>query len=53
MVFSGSYGNSTDSHDITEILLKVALNTITITHINKNRIDIKYITIFDNYPNIK
>ena len=53
MVFSGSSGNSTDSHDIAEILLKVALNTITITHINKNRINIKYIPIFDNYPNIK
>jgi hypothetical protein len=25
------YTNKTDSHDITEILLKVALNTITLT----------------------
>ena len=25
--------NKTDSHDITEILLKVALNTITLTHV--------------------
>ena len=28
MVFSGSSTNKTDRHDITEILLKVALNTI-------------------------
>jgi hypothetical protein len=26
-----SFTNKTDSHDITEILLKVALNTITLT----------------------
>jgi hypothetical protein len=26
-----SYTNKTDRHDITEILLKVALNTITLT----------------------
>ena len=26
--------NNTDHHDITEILLKVALNTITLTHYN-------------------
>ena len=36
MVFSGlisvSFTNKTDHHDITEILLKVALNTITLTH---------------------
>jgi len=25
--------NKTDCHDITEILLKVALNTITLTHV--------------------
>jgi hypothetical protein len=34
MVFSGYSGflhQQTDCHDITEILLKVALNTITIT----------------------
>jgi len=33
MVFFGtpvSYTNKTDSHDITEILLKMALNTITL-----------------------
>jgi hypothetical protein len=31
--FSPEYStNETDCHDITEILLKVALNTITITH---------------------
>jgi hypothetical protein len=28
---SVSFTNKTDRHDITEILLKVALNTITIT----------------------
>jgi len=28
VVFSGSSTNKTDRHDITEILLKVALNTI-------------------------
>jgi hypothetical protein len=27
--------NKTDCHNITEILLKVALNTITITHVFK------------------
>ena len=29
--YSGSYTNKTDCHDIVEILLKVALNTITLT----------------------
>jgi hypothetical protein len=29
--FSGYSNNKTDSHDITEILLKVALNTINLT----------------------
>jgi hypothetical protein len=29
-----SYTNKTDRHDTTEILLKVALNTITLTHKN-------------------
>jgi hypothetical protein len=29
---SVSSTNKTDSHDITEILLKVALNTITLTY---------------------
>jgi len=32
VVFSGFSSNKTDCHDITEILLKVALNTITLTH---------------------
>ena len=31
---SGSSANKTDCHDITEILLKVALNTITLTYSN-------------------
>ena len=37
VVFSGSYTNKTDHHDIIEILLKVAFNTIiiTLTHIKK------------------
>ena len=29
--YSGFLGSNTDRHDITEILLKVALNTITLT----------------------
>jgi hypothetical protein len=29
-----SFINKTDRHDITEILLKVALKTITLTHLN-------------------
>ena len=29
---SGSSTNKTDRHDITKILLKVALNTITLPH---------------------
>jgi hypothetical protein len=32
VVFSGSSTNKTDSHDMTEILLKVALNTIKQTY---------------------
>jgi hypothetical protein len=32
VVFSGSSTNKTDLHDITEILLKVALNTIKQTN---------------------
>jgi hypothetical protein len=46
VVFSGYYGfssiNKTDRHDITEILLKVALNTIalTLTHQLTSRIEI-------------
>ena len=35
MVFSCSFTNKTDHHDMTEILLKVALNTLTLTKINK------------------
>jgi len=31
---AGSSTNKTDCHNIVEILLKVALNTITLTHIN-------------------
>jgi hypothetical protein len=31
LVFSVSFTDKTDCHDITEILLKVALNTITLT----------------------
>ena len=31
--YSFSSTNKNDCHDITEILLKVALNTITLTHI--------------------
>jgi hypothetical protein len=33
--------NKTDNHDITEILLKVALNTITLTIGVYKRIDVK------------
>jgi hypothetical protein len=36
--------NKTDSHNITEILLKVALNTITLTLVIK-RITIGYVII--------
>jgi hypothetical protein len=32
-----SYINKTDRHDITEILLKMALNTMTLTHKNAIR----------------
>ena len=32
--FSGSSTNKIDSHDVTDILLKVALNSITLTRIN-------------------
>jgi hypothetical protein len=30
---SVSFTNKSDCHDITEIFLKVALNTITLTHV--------------------
>jgi hypothetical protein len=30
--------NKTDQHDITEILLKVALNTLTITHTSQTKV---------------
>jgi hypothetical protein len=33
--------NKTDHHDITEILLKVALNTITLTHDSKGKLPYK------------
>jgi hypothetical protein len=33
VVFFGFLHQKTNRHDITEILLKVALNTITLTHI--------------------
>ena len=33
VLFFFSSFNKTDRHDITEILLKVALNTITLTHL--------------------
>jgi hypothetical protein len=38
--YSGSATNKTDHHDITEILLKVALNTITLIHCIGFRVDI-------------
>jgi hypothetical protein len=34
MVFSGTFTNKTDHDDITELLLKVALNVKALTHIN-------------------
>jgi hypothetical protein len=37
VVFSGYSTNKTDHHDIAEILLKVALNTMTLTLILKLR----------------
>jgi hypothetical protein len=43
MVFTGfpvSSTNKADRHDITEILLKVALNTITLIHCIGFRVDI-------------
>ena len=39
--------NKTDSHDITEILLKVALNTITITNLFKS-FTIVYLMLMSN-----
>ena len=35
--------NKTDRHDITELLLKVAFNTITLTHV---------ITVFKTLPGL-
>jgi hypothetical protein len=40
--YSGSLQQYTDSHDITEILLKVALNTITI---NKTMVSSAFIHV--------
>jgi hypothetical protein len=37
--YSGFSTNITDSHDITEILLKVALNTITLECIHEHFIN--------------
>jgi hypothetical protein len=31
--------NKTDSHDITEVLLKVVLNTITLLHFSAQKVD--------------
>jgi hypothetical protein len=42
-----SITNKTDNHDITEILLKVAVNTITLSNFNVNRI--LYHTCVVNY----
>jgi hypothetical protein len=44
-IFSST--NKTDSHDITEILLKVALNTITITNLFKS-FTIVYLMLMSN-----
>jgi hypothetical protein len=41
LVSPNSVTNKTDSHDITEILLKMALNIITLTHVLPN-LTIKY-----------
>jgi len=38
----GSFTNETDRHDITEILLKVALNTINQTNLNMIIIELKF-----------
>ena len=37
-----SYSNKADRHDITEILLKVALNTLTLTQISVIQLDLFY-----------
>ena len=42
-----SSSNTIDSHDKAEILLKVALNTITLTHIRTNNIYFRTSTIWD------
>jgi len=40
-----SFTNKTDRHDITEILLKVALNTIKLNPNNKNKIAARHLGI--------
>jgi hypothetical protein len=39
--------NKTDCHDITEILLKVALNTITLTLNTTGLLKTKHLNLFD------
>jgi hypothetical protein len=51
VVFSGSSTNKTDRHDITEILLKAALDTINQTKCkgDKPPIPQKYTTVLVQY----
>jgi hypothetical protein len=42
--------NKTDRHDITEILLKVALNTIKQTNKQKNNCSNKIKQLAENFP---
>jgi hypothetical protein len=54
VVFSGfsvSSTNKTDRHDIAEILLKVALNTITLT-CNPESYNAEIIFVTDKYSNM-
>jgi len=48
IVFSGYSTNKTDRHDITEMLLKVALNTIKQTNILDETGFLKYKLAFEN-----
>ena len=46
--YSGSYTNNTDRHDIAQMLLKVALNTITLTLSLNNMVSVPLIILILN-----
>ena len=48
-----SYNNKTERHDITEILLKVALNTITLTQYLILHLKIEQTTLYYNTGLVK